>query len=86
MAGWRGGPIPAQMALSQETSKCLALWEDLAEYLSPSPIPNKWTFSLSPLGPGNVKRQVGVGRSGASRRRQRGRLKTSYKDQRIRVR
>lgn len=58
-----------------------------AEYLFPSPIPNKWTFSLAPLGgPGNVKKQVGVGRSGASRKRQRGRLKTSHKDQRILVR
>lgn len=57
------------------------------EYLFPSPIPNKWTFSLAPLGgPGNVKRQVGVGKSGASRKRQKGRLKTSHKDHRILVR
>lgn len=58
-----------------------------AEYLFPSPISNKWTFSLALLGsPGNVKRQVGVGRNGASRKRQKGRVKTNHKDQRILVR
>lgn len=93
VASWRRGPIPAQVAHSQETSKCLALGEDLVvrysspEYLFPSPTPNKWTFSLASLrGPGDLKRQVGVGRSGASRKRQKGRLRTSHKDHRILVR
>lgn len=51
-----------------------------AEYLFPSPIPNKWTFSLAPLGgPGNVKRRVGVGRVERLRRDKRAASKPATK-------